>query len=257
MKAHYEYTLLRGVPSRPLALDVGALAHLALEAKLRGRESYAAVDDYLSTLPPEAAVEVGEAWGTISPSVALWTPPEDWEILGTEVELEIPCGRHTIVGRLDAPIRWNDLLWHLQHKTLAAGVPVATFCEQQRTDWHEIAYHAMLREAMPTEIVGGTVLNIIRKLSSKRLTESPHDALIPPQYLPRTDALVSEALKDLSQLIDDIEAGSNGTRRIYKQRSACAGPYRNSLCPYKQVCDRELSIESEHFVDLEPRYTNV
>lgn len=256
MKAHFEYTLLRGRDKRAMALDIGSLAHIALEAKLKGEPWIQATDEYLASLPPEVSVEVGEDFAVLAPSLALWSPPEDWEILGTEVEMEIGCGKHTIVGRLDAPIRWNQAVWHLQHKTLAATVPVATFCEQQRTDWHEIVYHRMLQDAGLTP-VGGTVLNIIRKLSAKRLAENPQDALIPPQYLPRTDEIVQEALDDLSQLIDDIEAGRNGTRRIIKCRSSCGGPYRNSLCIYKPVCDGDVNIDSDSYVDLERRYADV
>lgn len=256
MKMHYEYTLLRGVESRAMALDVGSLAHIALDAKLSGRDWNVATDEYLAALPPDIAVEVGEEYAVIAPSIALWEPPDDWEILGTEVEMEIKCGNHVVVGRLDAPIRWNGSRWHLQHKTLSPSIPVATFCEQQRTDWHECVYHRMLQEAAPGN-VAGTVLNIIRKLSAKRLAESPLDAIVPPQYLPRTDDLVQEALDDLALLIDDIEAGRNGTRRIVKCRSACAGPYRNSLCVYKSVCDGDVAIESDAFVDLEPRYADV
>ena len=254
MKAHFEYTLLRGQDKRAVALDIGSLAHLVLEAKLTKVADWRKLtDEYLAELPPEVSVEVGEEFDVLAPSLELWEPPDDWEILGTEVEMEIPCGRHTIVGRLDAPIRWNGSLWHLQHKTLGATVPLGAFCEQQRTDWHESVYHRMLQRAYPDN-VEGTVLNIIRKLSAKRLAENPRDALVPPQYLPRTDELVSEALDDLSQLIDDIEAGRDGTRRIIKCRSACAGPYRNSLCAYKPVCDGDVEISSDMFVDLEPRY---
>jgi hypothetical protein len=258
MKAHFEYTLLRGGDKRPMALDVGSLAHLALEAKLKGEPWAQAVDAYLADLPPEVSVEVADEFNVIAPSIALWEPPDDWEILGTEVEMEIPCGRHTIVGRLDAPIRWNNAIWHLQHKTLSPSIPIGSFCEQQRTDWHESVYHRMLQQAFPLpNHVEGTVLNIIRKLSTKRLAENPLDAIVPPQYLPRTDEIVQEALDDLSQLIDDIEAGRNGTRRIIKCRSSCSGPYRNSLCIYKPVCDGDVSIESDSYVDLEPRYADV
>lgn len=255
-KAHFEYTLLRGGDKRAMALDVGSLAHIALEAKLLGKDWQAATDEYMASLPPEVSVEVNTEFAVLAPSLALWEKPDDWVVLGTEVEMEIPCGRHTIVGRLDAPIVWNDNRWHLQHKTLASSVPVAVFAEQQRTDWHECVYHRML-QAVEGPPVAGTVLNTIRKLSAKRLAENPTDALIPPQYLPRTDEIVQEALDDLAQLIDDIEAGRDGARRIIKCRSACAGPYRNSLCIYKPVCDGDDEITSPSYVDLEPRYTNV
>ena len=255
-KANYEYGLLRGQEKRAMALDVGSLAHIALEAKLSGQDWRKATDDYLASLPPEVSVEVGEEFEVIAPSLALWEKPEDWEVVSVEQELSAQCGSHILVGRLDAVVKWNGSYWHLQHKTLSPSIPVSVFAEQQRTDWHECAYHRFA-ELQGFKPFAGTILNVIRKLSAKGLKESPLDALVPPQYLPRTDESVQEALDDLAQLIDDIEAGRNGTRRIVKCRSACGGPYRNSLCIYKPVCDGDVSIESDSYVDLVPRYADV
>jgi len=256
MKAHYEYTLLRGTAHRPLALDVGVLAHLAFEAKLLGKDWKAATDAYLAELAPADAVTAWDGFAVIAPSVALWKPEDDWEIISVEEELETPCGSHTLVGRLDSVVRWNGHYWHLQHKTLTGSAPVGVFCEGQRTDWHECVYHRMAEERGYWPFAG-TILNVLRKLSAGRLEKAPADAIIPPQYLPRTSETVQEALDDLATVIDDIEAGRDGTRRIIKQRSACTGPYRNSLCPYKPVCDGDVGIESDTFVDLEPRYADV
>lgn len=256
MKAHYEYTLLRGSAKRALALDLGSLAHLAFEAKLTGKDWRKATDDYMAALPPEESVLVGEGFATLSPALEAWECPDDWKVVSVEQEMEAPCGSHTLVGRLDCVVRWNDQYWHLQHKTLSPSVPVGVYCEQQRTDWHECAYHRMAEVAGYTPFAG-TILNVVRKLSAKRIAENPTDAIIPPQYLPRTGELVQEALDDLSQLIDAIEAGRNGESRIIKCRDSCGGPYRNSLCIYKPVCDGDVGIESDTFVDLEPRYAVV
>lgn len=256
MKAHYEYDLLRGPRARPIALDVGSLVHTALEAKLRGRDWRVATDEYLAALPLDTDPRVDEGWLLLAPSIALWEKEEDWEVVSIEEAMETPCGSHTLVGRLDSVVRWNGQYWHLQHKTLAPSVPVGTFVEQQRTDWHECVYQRMAEEKGYRPF-GGTILNILRKLSGKRLAGNPHDAIVPPQYLPRTPELVQEAISDLATIVDDIQAQRDGTRRIVKCRSACAGPYRNSLCAYKSVCDGDVEIESDAFVDLEPRYADV
>src|SRR5262245_28331080 len=81
MKAHYEYTLLRGVAHRPLALDVGVAAHLALEAKLKGEPWEKAVDDFLLAIPFEYIEEATEAVNGLIPAIRMWTPEADWEIV--------------------------------------------------------------------------------------------------------------------------------------------------------------------------------
>ena len=253
MKAHYEYTLHRGGLRKPDALEVGALVHIALDAILREAMWEPIVEEALAELEPVRAVELSELVDELRPAIAAWKKPEDWRVIGSEMELSVPCGPHTIVGRLDAVVEWNGSFWNLQHKTLGASVPVAVYCEQQRTDWHESVYHRMAERASFVPFAG-TILNIVRKLSAKRIAEFPNDALIPPQYLPRSDADVDEAFQDLQQLIDDIATQGDGGRRVVKCRSSCAGPFRNSLCVYKPVCDGDDVISSENYMDLEPRY---
>lgn len=255
MKAYNEYILHRGSAARSMALDIGSLAHVALETKLRGGDWIAACEEYLAGLPIEVGGDVGDDFEILRPSLALWTPPDDWEIIGVEQELDVECGEHTIVGRLDAIVLWGGLYWHLQHKTLAPTVPLPAYAELQRTDWHECVYQRMAERAGYTPF-GGTILNVIRKQSRKSLAEKgPANALVPPQYLPRDEQGVDEAMADLAQLIDDIAGGADGSRRVVKQRTACAGPFRNSLCIYKPVCDGTDTINSERYVDLEPRYS--
>lgn len=262
MMAHYEYDLLRapgGTLVRPL--EVGTIAHVALAAKLVGLNWREAADQAVSELAskfgqtPSAAVRLQETldeWDVLSMAINAWTKPDDWEVLSVEQEMEVPVGRHTIVGRLDSVVVWNGSRWHLQHKTLAATKPVAVYAEQQRTDWHESVYQRML-EQIEGAPVAGTVLNLVRKFARSTMSKDPSKAL-GHLFLPRADWEVDEALADLEGIIDDIEAQGSG-RRIYKNRSACAGGYGNVLCPYKDVCDDMVSIDDpDRFVTLESRY---
>ena len=190
-----------------------------------------------------------------------WKKPDDWEVRYVEKELQVPCGRHTTVGTLDCIVGWDNQDWHLQHKTLDGRVPLNIYAEQQRLDWHEIAYDAMMRH------IGfhsaGTMLNILRKLTKRQVEENPESAYV-TMFLPRSQSEVDEGMKDMSLIMEDIENQSLvrfGTgnyveriRKIVKNRQACAGPYRNSLCQYIEVCAGREDIEGEGFVEIEERY---
>jgi hypothetical protein len=167
--------------------------------------------------------------------------------------MEVLCGRHNIVGRLDAVIRWNGLLWHLQHKTIPPNKVLPVYIEQQRTDWHEAVYQRMMEEAFPDDDIGGTVLNCIKKLSMKAATERPH-AAFELFYLPRSEEEVDDAFLDLAAEIDSIEQEQYGLH-IVKNRSFCGGAFGNSLCQYKEVCDGVISINDDtRFISTEARY---
>jgi hypothetical protein len=164
------------------------------------------------------------------------------------------------------------MFWHVQHKTLAATVPLDTYAELIRYDWHEVVYQKMAEE-MGFQPFGGTILNVIKKRVPKG--ESPFFTF----YLMREERVMAEALKDITKVMGEIESqyiyqketaarlGEIGmlpivpmesimsNARIVKNRSACAGPYRNSLCKYHAVCGGEASIDDDSlFDDMEARY---
>lgn len=249
-KAHYEYTLHRGGLRKSEALELGSLVHIFFDAVLSGKVWEVEIEEALAALEPIQSVELSEAFDILRPALELWKPQDDWRVVSVEQELQIPCGSHTLVGRLDGIVEWNGGYWHLQHKTLGATVPVGVYCEQQRTDWHESVYHRMAESAGYRPFLG-TILNIVRKLSAKAVVANPASSIVPPQYLPRTTEDVDGALSDLEQTINDI---ADPTRRIVKNRCACAGPYRNSLCEFKPVCDGDDTLDSPNYRDLEIRY---
>lgn len=245
---------LRGPAANAVALSVGSIWHEAMAARLRG-ETFAAS---LDTMSPRVADE----WAVLAPVANAWDVPADWQVELVEHEMRLPAGPHTFVGRLDALVKWNESWWHVQHKTLAQGVPIEVFAEQQRTDWHECLYQRMAEHA-DYRPFAGTILNICRKLSKSvrrdgnMVERHPLEFLVEPMYLRRSDQIVDAAILDMMQIAGDIEDEIGSRRRISKNRSACAGAFRNSLCVYKGCCDGGITLDDEQFVDLEVRYADV
>jgi hypothetical protein len=239
--AHNRYVSRRGVaPS--LALNVGTLWHLGMAVHLDESHKPA----FLEAL--EFADDVtARAFDALVPAYNAWQLPPDWEIHAIEGERRAPLGPHTLVGTPDAVIRTNGKFWHLQHKTLAPGIPPATYGELIRVDWHECAYQWMLQHDFSP--YGGTILNICRKLSAKAIRAEPARALS-LQYLTRSSDIIDRALNDILATAHDLD-------RIVvplRNRAACGGPYRNSLCPYFGVCAGTETLNADKFVDLEDRY---
>lgn len=256
MLAKYKYVDRRGPDKIEQALEVGTLLHAWFEAVLNGEDGYAAVEALMLeqeyALTPEGQKVADEYTLIAEHTLPLWQRPDDWEIISVEQELRIPVGRHTVVGRLDSVVGWNDGFWHLQHKSMHSSKPVATYSEQQRTDWHECVYQRMAEAAGYTPFMG-TILNMVRKLARSTLEKRPETSLA-LEYLAREPEMVDDALADLAEIIDHIEAMRNGDIRTWKNRSACAGMFGNRLCAYKVVCDGETDIGSPLFVDLPVRY---
>lgn len=237
--AHNRHVLRRGLDKRSDALDWGTLWHREMAFKLMPEW-----EAPLIYIPPEV-VQDYDLWRGECPQ---WQRPEGWEVKGVEVGMSMPLGQHEIVGTLDAIIQWNGKWWHLQHKSLAEGVPISVFCETQRMDFHEVVYQRMaeMQGYLP---FGGTILNVLRKLSRKRLRAGEDPYVI--EVMTREPELVEETLGDLEEIVTQMAA--QGIRPI-KNRSACGGLYRNSLCQYHACCGREITLADERYVDLEERY---
>jgi hypothetical protein len=244
--AHFKYVVGRGVaPST--ALTLGSLWHLAMASHLEpNSDRQKAYEDALATAPNEVLTK----WDALLPALETWRMPDGWEIVQVEQALTLELTSAILIGTPDTIVRWNGGFWHLQHKTLAPGIPLDVFGELTRTDWHECVYELMLAQA-GFNPVRGTILNIVRKLSAKTIAASPHTALS-IQYITRTPIDITTAMGDVDHLAhllytDEIYCG-------LKNRAACAGPYRNHLCEYKPVCDNQCDLADPRFIDLESRY---
>lgn len=256
-RAFNRYVHHRESAEKSIALDVGTLVHLYFAATLDpSPERTASLESALV----EVSCDVLSDFDELVPALRAWERPKDWNLLAVEQELRIPIGGNTLAGRLDGLVLWNGKYWHLQHKTLRASRPVAIYEEQQRCDWHECAYERMAEAAGRTPF-GGTILNLVRKLSRKTIAENPKSALV-IRYVTRPPAVVADALRDMSELARKlaIEATPGATydplvhARPLRNRSACDGMFQNKLCEYHPVCAGDCGLDDPRYVTIEPRY---
>jgi hypothetical protein len=268
-KWYFKYILKRGFESTSKALEDGLAWHDLMEA--------APSSDLAIREEDPLWMKAGyDAW-------LVWkekAKKDGFEFLAKELELEAPLGPHTIFGRLDALVRWNGRLWHLQHKTLSPSVPIPTYQRLVARSWHEHAYqhligravHVMVSDlAYSEEPYGGTLLVICRKLSDKSISKRMEELAeagnpfagvhmgmdrsnmwdgntsnLDISYLPLPQH--EDTMNDLWSLMSHIEesgaliGGSASQAWPIGNSSMCAGYYRNSLCPYIDVCDGHGSI---------------
>lgn len=245
---YYSYFLGR-VPAGTSAtpLGVGTLAHKALEVKQTGEV----------WTPEFETLEIEEGFNALRPAIEAWSPPAGWKVIEAEQEVElvlVPSLGILLIGRPDLVVEWNGFLWHVQYKTVSASTPIPTFGEVIRTDWHECFYQAALEEKHGRK-VRGTILVTLKKLSAKAILANPTSA-VAVQYLNRSEDNVREAMEDMARVAGKIHFDYGNGTPFVKNRSACGGSFRNSLCPYKPVCDigSLKLLEGPAFKQREERY---
>jgi len=91
--------------------------------------------------------------------------PGDIETLEVEEPFLLPMGDGLFArGRPDRVAVRQGLLWHVQHKALAAGTKFAVFTDLAQRSYHEHLYMEALALKYPMYKVGGTQFDLIRKL---------------------------------------------------------------------------------------------
>ena len=97
-------------------------------------------------------------------------------------------------------------------------------------------------------------MNIARKVSRKKLVEDP-DAAFVQEFIPIDSAQVAEAIEDIIQVADDMEAIISGRRRAVQNRDSDRGRFGNRLSPYFEVRrGRQTLYEESSFKTTESRY---
>jgi hypothetical protein len=202
----------------------------------------------LNVLFPTDAQSEGTAWHEVAagqrptmPHDPVWLRGafDEWQeekkawditVLETEVPLEtFSSPGITLIGRPDAIVRWNGQIWHLQHKSVRASMPVALYLEQLRRSWHEAAYRQMISERYPNEPYGGSFLVLARKLKN-------------PPFLVVTPVLVTE--KDAAGALTELRHYGVIMNHVSQtnmlahppNRNSCYGAFGNSKCVYFDAC---------------------
>lgn len=260
-RAYYLNVKRRRSRRQPLALEIGKLWHHCMELYLKGlpKPEVLASAELLIT-----SDKVRTAWSALIPAFLAWEKPDDWEIIHVEKKFELPLidtftsakviYRHTLQLTVDTIVKWNDLAWHLQHKTLAPSIKPDKYAVYIQRDWHECLYTGVGGLNLPW---GGTILNGVRKLSAKTIAENPSQALF-KLFIPRPGWQIARAYGDFARLTTLIEKHYNneaGEEAIFENRSACGGHFGNSLCPFIGVCNDEKFLDDDTlFEDNPDRY---
>jgi len=178
------------------------------------------------------------------------------ETLLIEEPIEMPLGVHTLVGRPDRVIRYQGKLWHVQNRTLSDRTNIPIYLAGAERDLHELAYAAMIchKYGVETAQYGGTLMNIVRKVSKKKLAEAP-DAAFVKEFIPIQVDQIQDGIGDLEQIACDMAAIIAGGRRPISNRDQDKGRFGNKLSAYFLVKMGRISIDDDtHFKTVKDRY---
>lgn len=170
--------------------------------------------------------------------------PWDQPVIQVERALSVQMDTFTLVGIPDAIVRFQGALWHVQHKTLDQSRSVATYAQGVAASLHESIYAILIKKAFPSEPYGGTMLNVVRKLSEKGAKEDASRALH-LEFIPIADAQLQRAIDDISWAV-----GHFGI--TWRNRSSCVSPW--GLCAYYESCWQGISLNDDSIYEsVNPR----
>lgn len=145
---------------------------------------------------------------------------------------------HTLVGTPDRVIRLkgDSSIWHVQYKTISDRTPVWVFLASQERSLHELVYSHLIctHLGIPASNYGGTILNVVRKISAKAMREHPDSAFV-QEFVPIRQSEVAHALSDIQQLARRMDDIRSGVRAPIHNRLADVGRFGNTLSPYWDV----------------------
>lgn len=243
----YQYHLRRVPRRHEPALELGSLWHILLEefTKTGSREEaknagQLAVGEATKKIDSPLVISEFEhaAEGLFNLFDAYKERYEFDETLLIESPLETQLlgGPHTLVGRPDRVVRYQGKLWHVQNRTLSDRTVMPVYLAAAERDLHELAYAFLIQRhfKLHQDAYGGTLMNIVRKVSKKKLAEDP-DAAFVQEFIPIAPEQVAEAIEDIIQVADDMESIISGRRRAVQNRESDKGRFGNRLSPYFEV----------------------
>jgi hypothetical protein len=108
-----------------------------------------------------------ETLDDLTEALLLWKDTYTFEIpcLEVEVPFEFELMPGVLLrGRPDRVGIMDGMLWHVQHKALAAGTHFGIYTDLAQRSYHEHSYMEALAWKYPQYRVGGTLFDLIRKL---------------------------------------------------------------------------------------------
>jgi hypothetical protein len=262
MDWYYAYVLKRVPRTTSPALQMGTLWHGLLEEFAKTGSRDAAKEWAFKEIAKEGVlldVEYQEqAEHMLNLFDAYRERYEFDETLLVEAPLEVVLlgGPHVLVGRPDRVVRYQGKLWHVQNRTLSDRTVMSVYLAAAERDLHELAYaHLITRHfKLHLDQYGGTLMNICRKVSKKKLAEDPQSAFI-QEFIPIAPTQVAEAIEDIIQVADDMAAIVAGIRRPTQNRDTDKGRFGNRLSDYFPVKNGHSTLYDEHrYTAAESRY---
>lgn len=264
-KWYDRYVLRREKAGSNDTLDAGTIFHKAMEVYFYGVKEYkdhviakGMAEEYL-TMQAESISDRPKLKATLfdlatkfqfMPHPAYYDPAS---VIGVEKTIEMPLGRHTLIGRLDGIVldSVSGLVWHVQNRTLGLSTKMDTYIESRIMDPHELAYGALLAHEYRDRKIGGTITNFVKKggtPSSEKWYE---------EVIPWSQNRWHDMEEDYGRLIDEMQELTDPANLRYgkpiKNRTACRTVW-GSMCPYWDVCAHEQSLYSSPYTDVPDEY---
>lgn len=260
---YYVYHLRR-VPRRPEpALTLGTVWHAMLEELAKGAsrdDAKKAGMDSVEAAVQQMQLEVHstpqDVEDLLDDSEHLFNLFDHYEeryefeqtlLVEDALEMPLPSSPHILLGRPDRVVRYQGKLWHVQNRTLSDRTVMHVYLAAAERDLHELSYAALIQNRfnIPWEEYGGTLMNICRKVSKKKLAEDPNAAFV-QEFIPIERNQVDDALADIAQVADDMAAIIQGRRRAVQNRDCDKGRFGNRLSAYFPVRSGRSHIYDDH-----------
>ena len=177
-------------------------------------------------------------------------------LIEAPLEVQLPKSPHILIGRPDRVVRYQGKMWHVQNRTLSDRTVMPVYLAAAERDLHELAYAHLISGhfQLHSDGYGGTIMNICRKVSKKKLAEDP-DAAFVQELIPINPAQVADAIEDIVQVATDMAAVVEGRRRIVQNRDTDKGRFGNRLSPFFGVRTGRVTLyDDELFKAAESRY---
>lgn len=275
----YARWVLNRVPvddARPLRF--GKLFHELFEAISSGTSANEAVGQMrekwttaLADLAPDVpdwqiARDALDDLDKLAEPLSLWQDQyRGMNTLEVETPFEMPFpGDDTIIiqGRPDRVVEYDGRIYHVQHKSLAAGTNFAIYIELAKRSYHEHIYAEALQQKYPDKKYSGTIFNLYRKLKyrgvptkavpeGKILHEVSEIFWQHPMVVDLKSPLHEHVLDSMQHHIEDMES----TQRHYQEfgtypppnESMNGGFYGNKPDEYFRILTGEISLDDDRY----------
>jgi hypothetical protein len=272
LRWYYEWVLNRVPNETPLPLTFGKILHEVFEEHLNGmtmpdairfvESKWRAAAEEASNVSPEDEAGITNALDAFKDTAEALTHWQDLFSIDETLEVETPFefvhpddSSIVVRGRPDRVVVSMGRIFHMQHRSLAAGRNIAQYTEPAKLDMHELvyAYHLRTKYAAKGLSYGGTIFNIIRKLKYRgvngKILNDP--SKIFGQYAVwMDDAQITKVIQDLGWLaremrrtIDDADRGILPAHA----RDLNAGIFGNRIDPYFYVFTGQRDLFDDRF----------